>query len=98
LTSAVASGLARAGACVAVLARNEEKNGLVLAELRAIGGPAIAIRLDVTSRPALAPAIAGGEQQLGGLDILVNNAGIAALGKACSTKTLPTGTTQLRHT
>jgi 2-deoxy-D-gluconate 3-dehydrogenase len=78
---AIALGLARAGASVAVLARNEEKNGLVLAEPQAIGRPAIAIRLDVTSRPALAPTIASVEQQLGGLDILVNNAGIAPPGK-----------------
>ena len=37
---AIALGLARAGASVAVLARNDEKNFLVLAELQDIGRPA----------------------------------------------------------
>src|SRR5277367_3685472 len=54
---AIALGLARAGASVAVLARNEEKNQLVLAELQGIGRPALASRLDVTDRAALAPAV-----------------------------------------
>jgi 2-dehydro-3-deoxy-D-gluconate 5-dehydrogenase len=77
---AVAIGLARAGASVAVLARNDTKNRLVHAELRAIGRPALVLRLDVTDRAALAPAIAQVERELNGLDILVNNAGIAILG------------------
>ena len=45
---AIALGLARAGASVAVLARNEEKNHRVFAELKSIGRPALASRLDVT--------------------------------------------------
>ena len=77
---AIAIGLAHAGASVAVLARNEEKNRRVLAELRAIGRPALVLRLDVTDRAALAPAVAQVEQELRGLDILVNNAGIAPSG------------------
>ena len=73
----IALGMARAGAAIAVLARNEEKNGQVLAELKAIGVPAIALRLDVTERTTLADAIMEIESALGGVDILVNNAGIA---------------------
>ena len=38
---AISLGLARAGASVAVLARNDEKNRLVLAELQSIGRPAL---------------------------------------------------------
>lgn len=75
----IALGLARAGASVAILARNEQKNQQVLAELLAIGKPAMAARLDVTDRAALAPAVAQVERALGGIDILVNNAGIAVL-------------------
>lgn len=75
---AIALGLARAGASVAVLARDEEKNRLVLAELQAIGRPALALQLDVMNRVELAPAVAQVEQELRGLDILVNNAGIAS--------------------
>ena len=74
---AIALGLARAGASVAVLARNDDKNQAVLAELRAIGRPAMAAHLDVTDRAALAPAMERVEAELGGLGILVNNAGFA---------------------
>ena len=73
----IALGLARAGAAVAVLARNEERNGLVLEELKAVGVPSIALHLDVTKRATLERAIADVERSLGSIDILVNNAGIA---------------------
>jgi 2-deoxy-D-gluconate 3-dehydrogenase len=77
---AIALGLARAGASVAVLARNEDENHRVLTELQGIGRPALILRLDVTDRAALAPAILHVERELHGLDILVNNAGIALPG------------------
>jgi 2-deoxy-D-gluconate 3-dehydrogenase len=73
----IALGLARAGAAVAILARDEARNAAVLAELRALGVPAMAVRLDVTDRAALAPALDAAERELGGLDVLVNNAGVA---------------------
>ena len=76
---AMALGLARAGASVAVLARNAEHNKLVLAELNTIGKSALVLPLDVTDRAALATAVAEVEGTLGGIDILVNNAGIVAL-------------------
>jgi 2-deoxy-D-gluconate 3-dehydrogenase len=75
----IALGMARAGAAVAVLARNEERNGEVLAELKAIGVPAMALQLDVTARETLPGAIAAVEDALGGIDILVNNAGVATV-------------------
>lgn len=75
----IALGMARAGAAIAVLSRNEEKNSQVLAELKAIGIPAIALRLDVTERETLSGAIAAVEGALGGIDILVNNAGVATV-------------------
>ena len=76
---AMALGLARAGASVAVLARNTQQNQLVLAELKAIGKPALVLPLDVTDWAALAPAVTEIERALGGIDILVNDAGIVAL-------------------
>src|ERR1700682_3900 len=76
---AMALGLARAGASVAVLARNAEHNQRVLAELKTVGNPALVLRLDVTDRAALDPIVAEVEGTLGGIDILVNNAGIVAL-------------------
>src|SRR5512139_1300051 len=73
----IALAMARAGAAVAILSRNEQKNGEVLAELKALGGAAIAISLDVTEREAHSSAIAAVERELGAIDILVNNAGVA---------------------
>ena len=75
----IALGMARAGAAVAVLARNEEKNNQVLDELKAVGVRAMALRLDVTARETLAGAIDAVEAELGGIDILVNNAGVATV-------------------
>jgi 2-deoxy-D-gluconate 3-dehydrogenase len=72
----MALGLARAGASVAVLARNPQENQI--AELTRIGGRTLMLSVDVTDRPALAPAVAEIERALGGIDILVNNAGIVA--------------------
>ena len=71
----IALGLAEAGAAVAVLGRNEEKNQRVLAELKAIGLPSLAVKVDLTQRAALEPALNEVENELGPIDILVNNAG-----------------------
>jgi len=76
----IAIGLAEAGASVAVLARNEEKNRAALDQLRAHEGRSLALRLDVTDRAALKPALEEIEQKLGPVDILVNNAGIVLTG------------------
>ncbi len=75
----IAIGLAQAGASVAIFGRNEEKNKATLAELKAIGIPAMAIKIDITKRTQLAPALKKVEQQLDKVSILVNNAGIAVL-------------------
>ncbi|MGH7813160.1 MAG: SDR family NAD(P)-dependent oxidoreductase [Candidatus Binataceae bacterium] len=76
----IAIGLAEAGAAVAILARNEDKNRTVLAELSARGANAIAVKLDVTDRAALQPAFDEAERRLGPVSILVNNAGVSFLG------------------
>ena len=47
----------------------------VLSELKALGNPSIAVRLDVTNRPGLEPALRKVESELGDIDVLVNNAG-----------------------
>jgi 2-dehydro-3-deoxy-D-gluconate 5-dehydrogenase len=75
----IALGMARAGAAVAVLGRNAEKNSSVLSELTAIGVPSVALHLDVTERETLAPAMAEIERALGEVDILVNNAGAVVI-------------------
>ena len=78
----IALGLAEAGASVAILARNEEKNSAVLAEIKKLGAMGIAVQLDVTKRDALGPAMQEVERQLGPVSILVNNAGISILRSA----------------
>ncbi len=75
----IALGLAEAGAAVAVFGRNDEKNQHVLSELKAIGVPSLAAKVDVTDRAGLEPAMNKVEAELGGISILVNNAGIASL-------------------
>jgi 2-deoxy-D-gluconate 3-dehydrogenase len=76
----IAIGLAEAGASVAILARNEEKNRAALDQLRAREARSLALRFDVTDRAALKPALEEIEQKLGPIDILVNNAGIVLTG------------------
>lgn len=76
---AIALGLARAGASVAILARNQERNRATLAELKAIGPKALAIGLDISKRAKLKPAVDQVEREVGPIDILVNNAGFAVL-------------------
>lgn len=71
--------MARAGAAVAILARNDDKNSQVLAELQAIGVPAMASYLDVTKRATLADAMNKVERELGSIDVLVNNAGVSVI-------------------
>ena len=75
----MALGLAEAGAAVAVFGRNDEKNQRVLSELKAIGVPSIAVKVDVTNRAGLEPALEKVDRELGSLGILVNNAGNASL-------------------
>jgi len=75
----IAIGLARAGAKVAIIGRNEARNHDTLAELRKIGNPAMALKLDVSQRKALKPALDSIERELGPIDILVNNAAFAVL-------------------
>ena len=75
----LALGFARAGCAVAIFGRNEDKNHCVLEELRAIGHPAMALRVDLTHRDQLEPAMEHVENTLGPVNTLVNNAGIVSL-------------------
>jgi NAD(P)-dependent dehydrogenase (short-subunit alcohol dehydrogenase family) len=68
---AVAAGLAEAGAAVVLAARSGAEVEQAAARIRAAGGEAEAIALDVTDIGAVDAAVGGGEP----FDILVNNAG-----------------------
>jgi 2-deoxy-D-gluconate 3-dehydrogenase len=75
----IALGFAEAGAAVAIFGRNEDKNQQVLAELKSIGVPSLALKVDMTDRAGLQPALNQVESKLGGVSILVNNAGNVSL-------------------
>lgn len=78
----IALGLAEAGASVAVLARNQENNRVVVEELQRYGVAAYARQLDVRKRADLQPALEDVERALGQIDILINNAGMAIVKRA----------------
>jgi len=75
----IALALAEAGAAVAILARDEEKNAATLADLQALGGRALALKIDLARRADLKPALDQIERSLGPVDILVNNAAMFIL-------------------
>ena len=72
---AIAARLAANGAVVVAAARGDNAQGTVDA-IRAAGGQAEAVSLDVTDAAASEAAIADTVQRHGRVDILVNNAGI----------------------
>src|SRR6201997_1720053 len=76
----MALGLAQAGAAVAVVARNEQKNRRVVNELQQLGVPAIAVEADLAQREQLPAIFQQIEKKLGPVNILVNDAGIVVLG------------------
>jgi NAD(P)-dependent dehydrogenase (short-subunit alcohol dehydrogenase family) len=73
---AIAIGLARAGADVAVTARGAAALDETAAAIRSLGRKAEAIVMDVAQVADCRRAAAQAAGRLGGLDILVNNAGI----------------------
>ncbi len=72
-----ANVLARAGAAIALAARRLDKLETIAAEIRAAGGAATAVALDVTDAGSIGNAFAAAEERLGPVTVLVNNAGIA---------------------
>ena len=73
---ACALELARAGATVALAARNEAKLAEVAVEIEAAGGQAAAFALDVASEESIKAGVKAILEQFGKVEILVNNAGI----------------------
>ena len=73
---AIAEGLARAGADVAIAARALESLGETSAAITEAGHNAVAVEMDVTRVADCRMGVAHAAEALGGLDILINNAGI----------------------
>ena len=72
----MASGLAKAGAQVVVAGRDAAKSAAAVAALRAAGGRADALTVDVTDAVSVEGLVAQTLTRFGRLDVLVNNAGI----------------------
>lgn len=68
--------LAAAGAQVAIAARRADRLEALAGEIRAAGGEAFPVEVDVSDDAALPDAVARAEAALGLVTILVNNAGI----------------------
>jgi 3-oxoacyl-[acyl-carrier protein] reductase len=73
---ACALTLAKAGARIALAARNESKLADVAAEITAAGGTAQAFAIDVASEESIKTGAKAAIAHFGSIDILVNNAGI----------------------
>ena len=75
LGRAMALGLARAGADLALAARNAEQIEAVGEEVRSLGSEALAVPTDVTQPAEQKALVAAARERFGHIDILVNNAG-----------------------
>jgi len=73
-TSAIT--LAKAGAKVALAARNQEKLAEAVSQITGAGGEAVAFKIDVASEDEIKAGVKAAMDRFGKIDILVNNAGL----------------------
>lgn len=83
---ACALALSAAGARVAVAARQVEKLEEVAGEIRAAGGEAFVVPIDLAAQDSIKEAFARASKDFGRIDILVNNAGLTRDGLAMRMK------------
>jgi len=83
---ACALTLARAGAKVAVAARALDKLEQLAAEIKAGGGEAFPVAIDMESQASIKEGFARVAKEFGRIDILVNNAGVTRDGLALRMK------------
>lgn len=76
--------LSAAGARIALAARRTDRLDAEVAAIRAAGGRAVSITLDVMEAEAIGAAMDQAEAALGPLSILINNAGVSGEGAALS--------------
>jgi 3-oxoacyl-[acyl-carrier protein] reductase len=83
---ACALELAKAGAKVALAARQTDKLEEVAAEIRAGGGETFVVPLDLSAQESIKEGIARVAKEFGRVDMLVNNAGVTKDGLALRMK------------
>ena len=78
--AAVAIALSRLGARVAVTSRDIDGLAPVVESIRAIGGEALPLAMELTDRRSITDAVERTRRAFGRIDILVNNAALAIRG------------------
>lgn len=73
---AIALALAGAGHKIVVASPEVDNNDKVAGEIRAAGGEAITMNMDLTSLDSIKESFAAASKEYGRIDVLVNNAGI----------------------
>ncbi len=73
----MAEGLAEAGASLVLAARNLDRCEAAAEKLRSAGGPALAVRCDVSRLEDVRGLVEKALQRFGRIDVLINNAGYA---------------------
>ncbi|MFT5525056.1 MAG: NAD(P)-dependent dehydrogenase (short-subunit alcohol dehydrogenase family), partial [Pirellulaceae bacterium] len=81
----MAGAFARAGARVAIVARNAERLEAAAESLRKLGGDVIAIVADVTIDEDVTALVEKTIEEFGRLDALINNAGLSMRGRVTET-------------
>lgn len=77
---AMAEALAAAGSSVAIWGRNEERNASALEAVRAHGGEALALSVDIGDEEAVVSAFAHTLEAFGQVDAVFANAGVGSVG------------------
>lgn len=72
----MAKGLAEAGAKIAIVGRNTDKNASAVKEIKSLGATAIAVETDVRDATAVTSMVEAVVAEWGRVNILINNAGI----------------------
>ena len=72
----MAKGLAEAGAKIAIVGRNTDKNASAVKEIKSLGATAIAVETDVRDATAVTSMVEAVVAEWGRINILINNAGI----------------------